>query len=177
LARKQPQPNQEPVSFNRDLLVSLLAQGYSSIECPAEVELIHPGVDHDLVIAAAEAIQERWRRTALADPVLQKGKEVSILNKVSEESFKAWNRSLIDIEEITEDTTISNNKSSIKRTTKKIPGRGDPRWLAEITKCVAKRSELLELAKPAVPDPDALPPLLRVELVDGIELDEPPPSE
>ena len=174
MARKQPQPNQEPVSFSQDLLVSLLGQGYSAIECPAEVERTHPGIDHDLVIAAAEAIQERWRRNARGDRELQKGREIAILNQATEDYQKAYIRSLIDTEEVIEDTTLGNNKSSIKKTIKKIPGRGDPRYLDGILKCVAKRAELLELTAPALPDPDALPPLLRVELVGDVELDEPP---
>ena len=103
-----------------------------------------------------------------------KGREIAILNQASEDYVNAWRRSLTDTEEATEDTTIGNNKSSIKRTIKKIPGKGDPRYLDGILKCVAKRAELLELTAPALPDPDALPPLLRVELVGDVELDEPP---
>jgi hypothetical protein len=156
----------------------LLFQGFTPHDCYEELKRSCPTVDRDAVLAEAEAMNKRWMDGLLANPLVHKARELAMLNYSHSLAIQGWHGSLQDSEETTQDMIVdSTKKTTIKVITKKIQGRGDPRWLAEINKCIAKRAELLELTAPQAPDPEQLPPLLKVELFGEVELDAPPSTE
>jgi hypothetical protein len=103
------------------------------------------GVDQSMISLDLKALRAAWLQSALRDWDALKSIELAKIDLVELEAWQAWERSKQPREVIVSEVTEGRSR----RGTRRVEGQaGDPRYLAEVQKCIAKRCEILGLNAP-----------------------------
>jgi len=127
------------VARRRQLVGDLYVQGWSQSAIANELSVSQPTVCIDL-----KHIHEEWRRSAIRDFDILRERELRKLERLEVEAWNAWQRS----QKPAQEATISSDGSSQKTIKKVSEQTGDPRFLDQISKCIASRRALLGLDAP-----------------------------
>ena len=99
---------------------------------------------HVSIVTDIKLLLKRWRDAQLDDMDAALAAELARLSKLEVEAWEAWRRSQEDAVTVTEEDRTGRESGSTHRT--QTAGQcGDPRFLAVIEKCVARRCSLLGL--------------------------------
>lgn len=123
----------------RRLVSDLYIQGHSQLAIAEQLGISQPTVSTDL-----KAIQKQWRDAAVRDFDGQRERELRKLDALELEAWKAWQRSQKPSQE-----AVITSDGTTQKTQKKVAEQfGDPRFLEQISKCIASRRALLGLDAP-----------------------------
>jgi len=128
----------------------LYVRGISQREIATELGKVRPyTVSHKTIGRDIHTILDRWRQEMLHDVDQLKAAELARLNRLEREAWDAWDRSCTFREKtLTEQKTFKETEELREQQTRE--GLiGDPRYLATIQWCIAKRCEILGLNAPA----------------------------
>lgn len=127
------------VARRRRVVSELYIQGHSQMAIAEQVGVSQPTVSTDL-----KTIQQQWRESAIRDLDSLREKELRKLDAVELEAWKAWQRS----QKPAQEATVCTDGSTQKTVKKVAEQTGDPRFLDQISKCIASRRALLGLDAP-----------------------------
>lgn len=133
----KPRPKFE-ASQQRPLIAALYLKGCPQSEIAAQLNLTQATVSRDLKL-----IQEQWRQSAISDMGEVKQRELEKIDLIEYEAWQAWLRSQADA--ISETTFGNSDKPNIKSSRNQY---GDPRFLAQIERCIELRCKILGINAP-----------------------------
>lgn len=98
------------------------------------------GIDKSTVSRDLKFIQEQWRQSAITDMNEVKQRELEKIDLIEYEAWQAWLRSQTD--------AITTNEFDGNKSTSKKNQYGDPRFLAQIERCIELRCKILGINAP-----------------------------
>lgn len=157
--------DQTAIAARRERVAALYLSGQSQHAISLSEKCDRATISRDLT-----ALRVQWRETAIRDFSERQSEELAKVDRLESEAWAAWERSKANAEI----ETVEKVGRKKGKTTTRTEGRdGNPAFLAQVERCIAKRCEILglyapknaELGKPA-PDPmvvggDAKPDELR----------------
>lgn len=130
----KPRPKFE-ASQQRPLIAALYLKGCPQSEIAAQLNLTQATVSRDLKL-----IQEQWRQSAISDMGEVKQRELEKIDLIEYEAWQAWLRSQAD--------AITTNEFDGNKSTNTKNQYGDPRFLAQIERCIELRCKILGINAP-----------------------------
>jgi hypothetical protein len=128
------------INRRRETVADLYIQGWTQAQIANHLSVSQPTVCADL-----KAVQKQWRESSIRDFDLLRERELKKLSRLEREAWTAWERS----QKPAQTAVVSTDGRSDQKTQKTVKDQiGDPRFLAEIHKCVASRRALLGLDAP-----------------------------
>jgi hypothetical protein len=118
------------------------------------------GVSQATVARDLNAIREEWRKSAIRDFDEARGQQLNTLALVQAEAWAAWKKS----QEPLQSGSLTETEDGKRRLTSLKHQNGDPRFLEQVNKCIARRCELLGLEPPAAPPENATHVNLSLEI-------------
>jgi hypothetical protein len=127
------------IERRREAVADLYVQGWTQTQIANQLAVSQSCVSLDI-----KAIQKHWRESSIRDFDVLRERELKKLDRLEVEAWTAWQRS----QKPAQEATISTDGNS-QRTVKKVAEQtGDPRFLEQISKCIASRRALLGLDAP-----------------------------
>ena len=142
MVRKLKKAKQERAVMlrRREIVADLYVLGWYQADIARHVGVSQPTVSNDL-----KAIQKEWRQSAIRDFDVLRERELKKLDRLEREAWDAWDRSKKPAQQ-----AVVNTSGEMQSTQKKVTEQvGDPRYLEQISKCIASRRALLGLDAPA----------------------------
>lgn len=121
----------------RRQVAALYLQGKWQSEIAQVLGVHQTQVSYDLKL-----LQQRWYQESIEDIDKRKAIELKRIDKIELECWEGWNRS-IQVREVTITEASEGTRPGRKATMRKEGQAGDPRFLAEIGKCVDRRIAIL----------------------------------
>jgi len=127
------------IERRREAVADLYIQGWTQSQIAKQLAVSQSNVCKDI-----KAIQNRWRESSIRDFDVLRERELKKLDRLEVEAWNAWQRS----QKPAQEATISTDGSTQKTVKKVAEQTGDPRFLDQISKCIASRRALLGLDAP-----------------------------
>lgn len=121
----------------RQKVAALYLRGRYQAEIAQELHVSQQQISKDL-----RTLQAAWLTAALCDFDARKAIELQRLDAIEREAWEAWERSK-EPREVTITEASEGTHTGRKATMRKEGQAGDPRFLAEIGKCVDRRCSIL----------------------------------
>lgn len=136
-----------PTDYQLELLIEsrltrvadLALQGWRQADIGRELGISQAAVSRDLA-----EVRTRWRSEAIASFADMVTAEVAKTLRIEREAWSAWHRSIGTKEKTTIKADAAEDGET-GRTTTKFDENGDPRYLAIVESCIARRCRLLGL--------------------------------
>jgi hypothetical protein len=106
------------------------------------------GVDRSTISRDLKVLNGRWRKSAVRNLDVAKGRELDRIDQLEREYWAAWEKSKQVQETTTTEQTKDGDSERLKAGIRKVEQTGDPRYLAGVEKCIELRAKLLGLNAP-----------------------------
>ena len=127
------------IARRRESVADLYVQGLTQSQIANQLSMSQSNVCKDI-----KAVQRQWRDSSIRDFDTLRERELKKIDRLEVEAWNAWQRS----QKPSQEATISTDGSTQKTVKKVAEQTGDPRFLDQISKCIASRRALLGLDAP-----------------------------